>query len=154
MNIKIRKATKKDSNDVIRLIKELADFEKLDPPDRKATKNLVKDIYKKNSPIKVLVAEHKKQLIGYAFYFYTYSTFLAKKTLYLEDIYVSNNFRGKGTGKIFFDEIIKKAKKNKCGRMEWHVLDWNENAIKFYKKLGADCLKEWKYFRMNLSDIK
>lgn len=150
MNIKIRKVTKKDSKDVIRLIKELADFEKLEPPNKPATRNLIKDIYKKNSPIKVLVAEYEKELVGYAFFFYTYSTFLAKKTLYLEDIYVSNKMRGKGIGKIFFDELIKTAKKNKCGRMEWHVLDWNENAIKFYEKLGAKYLKEWKYFRINI----
>lgn len=150
MNIKIRKALKKDSQDIIGLIKELADFEKLDPPDRKATRNLVKDIYKKNSPIKVLVAEHGKELIGYAFYFYTYSTFLAKKTLYLEDIYISTKFRSKGTGKILYKKLLEEAKKSKCGRMEWHVLDWNINAIRFYEKLGAKELKEWKYFRVNL----
>ncbi|MFA5405405.1 MAG: GNAT family N-acetyltransferase [Ignavibacteria bacterium] len=143
---------KKDSKDVIRLIKELADFEKLDPPDKSATRNLFKDIYSKKSPIKVLVAEYDKQLIGYAFYFFTYSTFLAKKTLYLEDIYVSNEYRNKGIGKIFFNKLIKKARKNKCGRMEWHVLDWNKNAIKFYENLGAKELKEWKYFRVNLDN--
>jgi len=150
MNIKIRKALKKDSQDVIRLINELAEFEKLDPPDKSAAKNLIKDIYSKNSPIKVLVAESGKELIGYTFYFFTYSTFLAKKTLYLEDIYISNKYRSKGFGKIFFNELVKAAKKNKCGRMEWHVLDWNVNAIKFYEKLGAKELKEWKYFRINL----
>ncbi|MCX6164519.1 MAG: GNAT family N-acetyltransferase [Ignavibacteriae bacterium] len=147
MNIKIRKAIKKDSKEVIRLINELAEFEKLEPPDYTAVKNLIKDIYTKNSPIKVLVAEYDKQLIGYAFYFFTYSTFLAKRTLYLEDIYISNEYRSKGIGKIFFNELLKTAKKNKCGRMEWHVLDWNINAIKFYENLGAKELKEWKYFR-------
>jgi GNAT superfamily N-acetyltransferase len=148
MNIKIRKALKKNSQEIIRLIKELADFEKLEPPNKTAIKNLIKDIYSKDSPVKVLVAEYDKQLIGYAFYFFTYSTFLAKKTLYLEDIYVSSNFRSKGFGKIFFNELLNIAKKNKCGRMEWHVLDWNVNAIKFYENLGAKELKEWKYFRV------
>jgi GNAT superfamily N-acetyltransferase len=150
MNIKIRKALKKDSKDIIRLIKKLADFEKLEPPGKTATKNLIKDIYSKNSPIKVLVAEYDKQLIGYAFYFFTYSTFLAKRTLYLEDIYISNEYRSKGIGKIFFNELVKTAKKNKCGRMEWHVLDWNVNAIKFYENIGAKELKEWKYFRVTM----
>jgi GNAT superfamily N-acetyltransferase len=150
MNITIRKALKKDSPEIIRLIKELAEFEKLEPPDKIATENLIKDIYSKDSPVKVLVAECDKQLIGYAFYFFTYSTFLAKKTLYLEDIYVSSNFRSKGIGKIFFNELLGTAKKNKCGRTEWHVLDWNTNAIKFYEKLGAKELKEWKYFRVTL----
>ncbi len=150
MNIKIRKASRKDSRDIIRLITELADFEKLAPPDKKATGNLIKDIYRKNSPIKVLVAECGKELIGYAFYFFTYSTFLAKKTLYLEDIYISKSYRGEGIGKIFYNRLLQEAKKNKCGRMEWHVLDWNKNAIRFYEKLGAKELKEWKYFRVNL----
>lgn len=150
MDIKIRKAKKKDSGGIIKLIKELADFEKLDPPDKKATDNLLKDIFKKNSPVKVLVAESRKELTGYAFYFYTYSTFLAKKTLYLEDIYIANKYRGKGTGKMFFKKLLKIAKKNKCGRMEWHVLDWNIDAIKFYEKMEAEYLKEWKYFRVSL----
>lgn len=150
MNIKIRKSIKKDSKEVIRLIKELADFEKLDPPNSTAIRNLIKDMYSKNSPVKVLVAETDGKLVGYAFYFYTYSTFLAKKTLYLEDVYVSTDYRKSGIGKIFFKELMKTAKKNKCGRMEWHVLDWNTNAIKFYKNLSAQELKEWKYFRMDL----
>jgi len=149
MNIKIRKSVKKDAKEVIRLIKELADFEKLDPPNPTAVRNLIKDMYSKNSPIKVLVAETEGRLIGYAFYFFTYSTFLAKKTLYLEDVYVSADYRKSGVGKMFFNELKKAAKKNKCGRMEWHVLDWNVNAIRFYKKLGAEELKEWKYFRMS-----
>lgn len=148
MNIKIRKSIKKDSKEVIRLIKELADFEKLDPPNATAIRNLIKDMYSKNSPVKVLVAETENKLVGYAFYFYTYSTFLAKKTLYLEDVYVSTDYRKSGIGKMFFKELMKAAKKNKCGRMEWHVLDWNTNAIKFYKNLAAEELKEWKYFRM------
>ena len=150
MNIKIRKSIKKDSKEVIRLIKELADFEKLDPPNSTAIRNLIKDMYSKNSPIKVLVAEAEGKLVGYAFYFYTYSTFLAKKTLYLEDVYVSSDYRKSGIGKMFFKELMKAAKKNKCGRMEWHVLDWNTNAIKFYKNLAAEELKEWKYFRIIL----
>jgi GNAT superfamily N-acetyltransferase len=150
MNIKIRKSIKKDSKEVIRLIKELADFEKLDPPNASAIRNLIKDMYSKNSPVKVLVAEAEGKLVGYAFYFFTYSTFLAKKTLYLEDVYVSSDYRKSGIGKMFFKELVKAAKKNKCGRMEWHVLDWNTNAIKFYKNLAAEELKEWKYFRVSL----
>lgn len=146
--IKIRKAKKKDSEEILRLINELAEFEKLIPPDRKARKRLIKDAFSRNPPFRILLAETEGKLIGYAFYLYTYSSFLARKTLYLEDIFISEKFRNLGAGKMFFNELTKLARKNKCGRMEWVVLDWNVNAIRFYDNLGANELKEWKTYRM------
>ena len=150
MKIKIRKARKTDSGDIIRLICELAKFEKLTPPDIISSIRLLKDAFSKNPRFKVLVAEFGKELIGYAFYFFTYSTFLARPTLFLEDIFVSGNERNKGVGKLFWNELLKTAKKNKCGRMEWIVLDWNKNAIKFYQNLGAKHMKEWNLYRLVL----
>jgi GNAT superfamily N-acetyltransferase len=154
MNIKIRKAKKSDGKSFLRLIKELADFENLDPPDKKAQKRILKHAFSGKPLINVLLAyDHSsgeksgKKTAGYAIYFYTYSSFLAKPTLHLEDIYISENYRSKGVGRMFFEELNKQAKKNKCGRMEWAVLDWNVNAIKFYDKLGAKPLKEWIYYR-------
>jgi GNAT superfamily N-acetyltransferase len=82
-------------------------------------------------------------------YFFTYSSFLAKKTLYLEDIFVSETYRKLGIGKMLMDELVKIAKSHKCGRMEWCVLDWNFNAIRFYENIGAEHLKEWLYYRMS-----
>ena len=70
--------------------------------------------------------------------------------MYLEDIFISENFRNKGIGKLFFSKLLEIARKNKCGRIEWVVLDWNENALRFYEKLGAMELKDWKTFRINL----
>lgn len=146
--IKIRSAKKSDSKSIINLIIELADFEKLNPPDEYAGNRLIKDAFLKNPPFKILLAEINSKIIGYSFYFFTYSSFKAKKTLYLEDIFITDNFRNRGIGKLFFNELIKIAKKNNCGRMEWVVLDWNVNAIKFYNSLGAEELKEWKTFRI------
>ena len=146
--IKIRKAVKSDSGNILKLILELAVFENLNPPDIKGQKRLLKDAFSKNPPFNVILAETGKDIVGYSFYFFTYSSFLAKKTLYLEDIFISENQRNKGIGKLFFNELLKIAKKQKCGRMEWVVLNWNENAIKFYDKLGANELKEWKTYRI------
>ena len=144
----IRKAQKKDSKELIRLIEELADFEKLSPPDMPAQKRLLAAAFSKQPKINILVAEEKGKLIAYAIYMYLFSSFLAKPTLYLEDIYVSNNFRRSGTGKKIFDKLISIAKTKKCGRLELMVLNWNKNAIRFYEKYSARQLKEWKFYRM------
>jgi GNAT superfamily N-acetyltransferase len=150
MNTKIRKAKKSDSKEITRLIKELAEFEKLTPPDVQSQKRLLRNAFGKNCILNILVAEKNNLLVGYAFYFFTYSTFLAKRTLFLEDIYIMKKYRNKGIGKLFFDKLIQTAKEKKCGRMEWIVLDWNKNAINFYEKLGARQMKEWKFFRKEL----
>jgi GNAT superfamily N-acetyltransferase len=148
MDIKIRKAKEKDFKSILRLINELADFEKLEPPDKKAAKRLKKDAFGKNPVFKVLLAELDDNIAGYAFYFYTYSSFLAKKTLYLEDIYITESKRNLGIGRLFMERLGKIAEKKKCGRMEWCVLDWNKNAIDFYNRLGAKPLNDWIYYRL------
>ena len=150
INIKIRKARSSDSKAILKLITELAEFEKLNPPDRSANKRLIKEAFSKNPSFRILLAETKKEVIGYAFYFFTYSSFLARKTLYLEDIFISDKYRNNGVGKLIFKRLIRLAEKSDCGRMEWVVLDWNINAIKFYDKLGAEELKEWKTYRLPL----
>lgn len=150
MEIKIFKAKKKNSEEILRLINELAEFEKLQPPDDKAKKRLLKDAFGKKPLFNILCVSEDKAMIAYAFYFFTYSSFKARKTLYLEDIFISEKHRGKGTGNAIMKELIKIGRKNKCARMEWCVLDWNINAINFYEKLGARKLKEWNYYRIDL----
>jgi len=149
MKIKIKKAERKDKKDILMLIDELAKYEKLPPPDEKAKKRLIKDAFGKKPSFKVLLAKVNGEAIGYAFYFFTYSSFLARKTLYLEDIFISEKFRKFGAGKFLIEELIRISQKNKCGRMEWCVLDWNTNAINFYEKLGARQLKNWLYYRIS-----
>jgi GNAT superfamily N-acetyltransferase len=151
MKIKIRKAKKTDSKEIIRLVNELAKFEKLAPPTPTAKKRLINDAFGKKPLFYVLLAETKSNIAGYAFYFFTYSSFKARKTLYLEDIFVTEGMRRFGIGKLFFNEMIKISKKEKCARMEWCVLNWNKNAINFYDKLGAKPLKEWIYYRFQVT---
>jgi GNAT superfamily N-acetyltransferase len=97
--------------------------------------------------INVLLAKADNKFIGYAFYFFSYSSFLAKPTLYLEDIFILEEYRRVGAGKLFFKELNKIAKAKKCGRIEFIVLDWNTSAISFYNKLGIKELDGWKFFR-------
>lgn len=151
MKVKIRKAKKPDFKKVFRLIYELAAFEKLTPPDSKAEKRLIRDAFGKKAAYYLLVAELDKDIIGYAFYFFSYSSFLARKTLYLEDIFVTEAKRKMGIGKLFFNKLTRIAEKEKCGRMEWCVLDWNEKAIDFYNKLGAKPLNEWVHYRLQIT---
>jgi len=150
MNIKIRTAKKTDGNEIIALIEELAMFEKLPPPDKNAKNRLLRNAFGNNPLFFILVAEDGRKIVGYAFYFFTYSSFLAKRTLYLEDIFITESRRNHGIGKLFWNKLLNIAGKNSCGRMEWCVLDWNKNAIGFYEKLGAGELKEWKYYRLSL----
>jgi|SRR4030095_5490108 len=147
MKIKIQKARKKDFKKILKLITELAKFEKLEPPNAKAVKRLYKNAFGKKPAFNILIALQGKEITGYAFYFFTYSSFLAKKTLYLEDIFITESMRNLGIGKLFFNKLHKIAENQKCGRMEWCVLDWNKNAIEFYNKLGAKPLGDWIYYR-------
>ena len=87
--------------------------------------------------------------IGFALYFYNYSTFIGRKGLYLEDLYVQPNYRGKGYGKKLLLHLVQTAKKENCGRMEWSVLKWNQPAIDFYESLGAKAMQEWSVYRLD-----
>ncbi len=149
-DVKIRRAKPEDKEQIIKLIVELADFEKLAPPDEDARKRLIKEAFSLNPCFEILVADKKGEILGYAFYFFTFSSFKALKTLYLEDIFITQKYRSSGIGKLFFKELKDIASKNKCGRMEWCVLNWNVNAIKFYNKLGAKPMDEWTWYRMEL----
>ena len=156
MTIKIRKASAKDAKAFLSLVHALADYEKLDPPSPSAERRLVQDIFARESKKKklnLLLAFSDHKAIGYALYFFTYSSFLARPTLYLEDIFVLEEFRGKKIGKSLFLHLAKEAKRGGCGRMEWSVLTWNKSAIGFYEKMGARRLDEWHYYRLDQDKI-
>jgi len=131
----------------------LAEFEKLEPPTPSARRRIVDDIFKKRR-VRLFLACREGVPIGYALYFYTYSSFLAKPTLYLEDIFVLEEFRRSGVGRALFLRCVREATNHGCGRMEWSVLNWNSKAIKFYSDLGARRLKEWSVFRLDSTSLE
>jgi GNAT superfamily N-acetyltransferase len=152
-NTIIRKATKNDSREFLNLLIGLANFEHLEPPNAAARRRIISDVFVKKRANLFLAFVGSKP-VGYALYFFTYSTFLAKPTLYLEDIFVLEKFRRKKIGLSLFMNCIDDAARNNCGRFEFSVLTWNKNAIKFYEKLGARRLKEWYYYRITQDKIK
>lgn len=143
----IRKAEEKDVPLILELIKELAEYEKLSDEVTANEEKLRETLFQKKYA-EVFLAEYNGSLAGQALFFHNYSTFLAKPGIYLEDIYVRPKFRGKGIGKSLLLKVIEIAKERNCGRVEWSVLDWNEPAIGFYKKLGAVPMDGWTVFRL------
>ncbi|MEM3851735.1 MAG: GNAT family N-acetyltransferase [Methanomassiliicoccales archaeon] len=143
----VRKARRSDLEKIFQMICELADFEKLNRPDRSGMKRFEKDLFERRR-INAFIAFLEGEPAGYAIYFNTYSTFLLRPTLYLEDIFVRVVFRNGGVGKALMKRLAKEALKSGCGRMEWLVLGWNKGAIEFYRKLGAIQLADWKFFRL------
>jgi GNAT superfamily N-acetyltransferase len=144
----IRTATQKDMPAIFALIIELAEFEKLADQIMTTEAELCKTLFGKDKFVEILLAEYDGEIVGQALFFKNFSTFLGKPGIYLEDLYVKPEMRGKGIGKALLDEIIALAKERNYGRVEWSVLDWNEPAIDFYKKIGAKPLDGWTTFRL------
>lgn len=130
------------------LIQSLADYEQLPGPDAEARERLARDAVAETPWFRVLLAETDGEIIGYAVYMFTYSTFLARPTLYVEDIFILPEKRRNGAGRAFMQKLAREAIYQGCGRMEWHVLDWNNSAQEFYRSLGAEQLVEWRLVRL------
>ena len=154
IDVMVRKATKADAPDLLRLIDALAGYERLAPPDAAAKDRLVSDMFRENPRVEAFLAEADDMAVGYAIIFETYSSFLALPTLYLEDLFVLPEYRGKGVGYRLFKAIVAEAHHRGCGRMEWAVLDWNSIANDFYNRLGAARLNEWQYYRLTGDDFE
>lgn len=148
----IRKATADDSQLIFDLIRKLAVFEKMENEVVTNVEELRENIFAKKYA-EVIIAEENEKPVGFALYFFNFSTFVGKPGLYLEDLFVEPDCRGKGYGKKLLIELSKIAKKQNCGRMEWSVLDWNSPAIKFYESLGAKPMDEWTVFRLDEKGI-
>lgn len=144
----IRSATEKDVPVIFALIKELAEYEKLADQIKTTEDELRKTLFGKDRFVEILLAEYDNKIVGQALFLKNFSTFLGKPGIYLEDLYVKPDLRGKGIGKALLDKIISIAKERNYGRVEWSVLDWNEPAIDFYKKIGAKPLDDWTIFRL------
>ncbi|MEN8202468.1 MAG: GNAT family N-acetyltransferase [Bacteroidota bacterium] len=139
----IRRAEKGDVGLILDFIKKLADYERLSHEVVATEEALEKYLFGEEKAAEVIIGYFKDVPVGFALYFYTFSTFLAKPGIYLEDLYVLEEQRGKGFGKALLAYLAKLAVEKDYGRLEWAVLDWNEPSIEFYKSLGARLMDEW-----------
>jgi GNAT superfamily N-acetyltransferase len=152
-NFEIRPACVEDVPVILELIRELATYERA-PDEVTATKGQLVDVLFGERPAaEVLLAFEGKSPIGFAVFFQNFSTWLGRPGLYLEDLFVKPEKRGKGYGRALLIDLAKIARDRACGRMEWAVLNWNEPAIKFYRALGAEPLDEWTVFRLTREGI-
>ena len=152
-NFTIRPATIADLPVILELIRALATYEQA-PGEVTATEQQLVDVLFGEKPAaEVLLASENETPVGFAVFFHNFSTWLGRPGLYLEDLFVRPEHRGKGYGRALLIDLAKIARDRGCGRMEWAVLDWNEPAIEFYRKLGAKPLDEWTVFRLTRDGI-
>lgn len=149
MSIHIRPATAADAAQILAFITELAIYEKAEHEVIATLADIEQSLFAADSPARGLICSLNGQPIGFAVYFFSYSTWLGRKGLYLEDLYISAQQRGVGAGKQLLRHLAQIACDSGCGRLEWSVLDWNAPAIKFYQSLGAAPQDEWVRYRMD-----
>lgn len=145
----IRIADKEDIDLILKFIKGIAEYEKL-LHEVRATPELLKEwlFDKKTAEVAFIMEEGKE--VGFVLYFYNFSTFVGKSGLYIEDLFVFPEYRGKGYGKALLNHVISKARDERLGRVEWTCLDWNTPSIEFYKAMGAKPMDEWTNYRITL----
>jgi GNAT superfamily N-acetyltransferase len=146
--LSIRPAASTDTPLILELIRALAEYEKLADACVATEEQLAETLFGPKPYAEAIIAEWDRAPAGFALYFHNYSTFLAQPGIYLEDLFVKPELRGKGIGKALLAALAQIAGERKCGRLEWAVLDWNEPSIGFYKKLGAKPLDDWTTFRI------
>jgi GNAT superfamily N-acetyltransferase len=150
---KIRFAKEYDVPVIRDFIKQLAEYEKLSH-EMTASEEVLRESLFKNRTAEVIIAEYRGHPVGFALFFLNFSTFLGKPGVYLEDIYIIPEMRGKGYGKAMLLFLAKLTADGNFGRLEWACLDWNEPAIEFYKNLGAEPLKEWTTYRLTGESLR
>lgn len=143
----IRFAKEDDTKLILEFIKELADYEKL-LDEVVATEEVLYESLFTRKKAEVIIGEYDGSPVGFALFFHNFSTFLGKPGMYLEDLYIKPEMRGKGLGKIMLSFLGKLAVERNCGRLEWWCIDWNEPSIKFYKGIGAKPMDEWTVYRV------
>lgn len=153
-DLRVRPAQADDIALIAELIHELAVYEELGDSVSYSKEDIHQALFSERPAAEVLIGEVNGRAEGFALYFHNYSTFLGRRGLYLEDLFVRPHARGKGLGKLLLKELARAAVQRDCARMEWFVLDWNEPSIQFYKSLGANPMDGWKIFRMTDEKIK
>lgn len=152
-SIQISDATEADVPVILSFIRGLAEYEKLSHACVATEESLRKTLFGEQRFAEVLIGRLNGTPVGFALYFHNYSTFLAKPGIYLEDLFVLPEHRGKGVGKALLVKLAQIARERNCGRLEWSVLDWNQPAIDFYQRIGAKLLPDWRICRMTDAEI-
>jgi GNAT superfamily N-acetyltransferase len=150
----IRRGAPRDAATIVRLIRGLAEYERLAHQVQATIERIRRHGFGRRPYFDTLICRRDGLAVGFALYFFTYSTFLARPSLYLEDLFVVPDERGNGAGKALLAALARIAVRRGCGRMEWTVLDWNRPAIAFYRRLGADLHKEWVLTRLTGAPLR
>ncbi len=146
--LQIRQARPEDCATILRFIKALAEYENLQHEVVATEASLMETLFGESPGAEVLIAEWSGRPAGFALFFHNYSTFLGRKGIYLEDLFVHPEFRGHGIGKALLSRLANIAVERQCGRLDWSVLDWNEPAIRFYQALDARAMSDWTQYRL------
>ena len=144
----LRLAQPEDCDAIFKLIKGLAEYEKLTDAVTGSSSQLKEHLFGDKKYAEAILAEFEGQAVGFALFFHNYSTFLTQPGIYLEDLFVLKEYRQKGIGKALITKVANIAVERNCGRLEWSVLDWNEPAKAFYRHMGADILEDWRICRV------
>ena len=152
--LRIARATRRDVPTILRLIRGLAEYERLSRQLDAPAARLRRHGFGRRRYFEPLICRRGRTPIGFALFYFTYSTFLARPTLYLEDLFVVPEERGNGAGRALLGALARIARRRGCGRMEWTVLDWNTPSIRFYEKLGATLRREWLLTRLTGAPLR
>lgn len=150
--LRFKKTTEEDIDSIMEFIKKIAIYEKMEN-EVVATEESIRESIFENNRAEALLIDFNEKIVGYIIYFYNFSTFIGREGLYLEDIYIDPEYRGHGIGKEAFATLVHIAKENKCERMEWVCLNWNEPSLKFYKSIGAKQMDQWIIHRLDKNAI-
>lgn len=149
MSTVIRPAVTTDASSIYDMIVELAIYEKAPEEVKTTVEEISATLFGEDSKTEALICEIEGKIVGYAVFFTSYSTWLGRNGIYMEDLYISPDYRGRGAGKAMLQQIAKLAVARHCGRLEWSVLDWNQQAIDFYRSIGAEPQGEWVRYRLD-----
>lgn len=152
--LSIRPATVADTPTILALITALAEYERLADAVVATEERLRESLFGATPEAEVVIAEVGGDTAGFALFFHNYSTFLARKGIWLEDLFVRPEWRGRGVGRRLLEHLARLAVERGCGRLEWWVLDWNEPAIRFYESVGAEAQSDWTVYRVTGSALR
>ena len=148
MNVRLREANVEDVPTIARLIRALSVYEKLEHEVVMTEEKVRDNLFVKHRYAEVVLAEEGGEAVGFALFFHNFSTFLGQPGIYLEDLFVVPEKRGSGIGRMLLARLAQLAVERDCGRLEWSVLDWNQDAVRFYERLGARPNSEWTVYRL------